>query len=72
MINLIDVYQPSWEKANKYFGFLKTKNKQTKKNPFLGTNYRTLRWQLSLSFFAYVLLGQACKLHVFCTATTDT
>ena len=65
--------QPSWKKANKYFGLLKTKNKQKKTPPlFLAQIIGTLRWQLSLSFFAYVLLGQACKLHVFCTATTDT
>ena len=68
--------QPSWKKANKYFGFLKTKQKTSKKKKkktlFLAQIIGTLCWQLSLSFFAYVLLGQSCKLHVFCTATTDT
>lgn len=50
----------------------KQKTNKQKKTLFLAQIIGTLRWQLSLSFFAYVLLGQACKLHVFCTATTDT
>ena len=67
MINLIDVYQPSWEKANKYFGFLKTKNKQTKKNPFLGANYRnsSLAAQPKLFCICAIRTGLqiACVLH---------
>lgn len=75
MMNLTDVESAFLEKSQQIFWFTqnKTKNKQ-KKNPtlFLAPIIGTLRWQLSLSFFAYVLLGQACKLHVFYTAITDT
>ena len=76
MRNLIDVESAFLEKSQQIFWFPqnKTKNKQKekKKTLFLAQIIGTLCWQLSLSFFAYVLLGQSCKLHVFCTATTDT
>lgn len=73
MMNLTDVESAFLEKANKYFGLLKTKQKTSKKKtqPFSWPNYRNSSLAARLSFFAYVLLGQACKLHVFYTATTD-
>ena len=62
--------QPSWKKANKYFGFLKTKqktSKKKKKNPFLGPNYRNSLLAAQPKLFCIcafrTVLQIACVLH---------
>lgn len=61
--------QPSWKKANKYFGLLKTKQKTSKKkpNPFLGPNYRNSSLAAQPKLFCICAfrtgLQIACVLH---------